>query len=150
MRSYGPCSTSFDLYRRWHGFHSHCSGSASATIQIFVISFAAAIPIVINTITGVQEIDPVLLAAARVNGAKGLFFVRHVIIPGALPYILIGLRLAMQTCWTVLVAAELLGAIFGVGKVLDRAGRCVPRDGGCRNGDGGRARHLEQHSSSRV
>ena len=41
--------------------------------KIFVISFAAAIPIVINTITGVQEIDPVLLAAARVNGAKGLF-----------------------------------------------------------------------------
>ena len=45
----------------------------------------------------------------------------HVIIPGAVPHILIGLRLAMQTCWTVIVAAELLGAIYGIGKVLSTA-----------------------------
>jgi NitT/TauT family transport system permease protein/taurine transport system permease protein len=89
--------------------------------KVFVIALAASIPIIINTITGVREIDPVLIEAARVNGAKGRFFLTNVIFPGALPHIMIGVRLAMQTCWTVLVAAELLGAIFGVGKVLSTA-----------------------------
>lgn len=97
----------------WFGLGDHS--------KIFVIAFAASIPIVINTIAGVQELDPVLLEAADVNDAKGFFRLRHVILPGALPYVLIGLRLAMQSCWTVLVAAELLGAIFGVGKVLSTA-----------------------------
>ena len=86
--------------------------------KLFVIALAASIPLVINTIAGVQQIDRVLLAAARVNGARGWIWLWHVILPGALPHIVIGLRLALQTSWTVIVAAELLGAIWGVGKVL--------------------------------
>ena len=89
--------------------------------KLFVMCFAAVVPIVINTMTGVNQIDPVLLAAGRVHGARGWFWVRHVILPGALGHILIGTRLALQTCWTVIVAAELLGAFWGVGKVLSTA-----------------------------
>ncbi|MEH2511074.1 taurine transport system permease protein [Nitrobacteraceae bacterium AZCC 1564] len=89
--------------------------------KLFVMCFAAVIPIVINTMTGVNQIDPVLLAAGRVHGARGWFWVRNVIFPGALGHILIGTRLALQTCWTVIVAAELLGAFWGVGKVLSTA-----------------------------
>lgn len=87
--------------------------------KLFVISMAASIPLVINTVTGVEQIDRTLLAAARVSGARGWIWLRHVILPGALPHILIGLRLALQTSWTVIVAAELLGAIWGVGRVLN-------------------------------
>lgn len=89
--------------------------------KLFLITYAAFIPVVINTSTGVAQIDRTLLEAARVHGASGRIWLFHVIIPGALPYIFVGLRLAMQTCWTVIVAAELLGAITGIGKVLSSA-----------------------------
>jgi taurine transport system permease protein len=89
--------------------------------KLFLITYAAFIPVAINTSAGVAQIDRVLLEAARVHGARGWPWLRHVIIPGAVPHILIGLRLAMQTCWTVIVAAELLGAIYGIGKVLSTA-----------------------------
>src|SRR6185437_8369935 len=89
--------------------------------KLFLITYAAFIPVVINTSAGVAQIDRVLLEAARVHGARGWPWLRHVIIPGAVPHILIGLRLAMQTSWNVIVAAELLGAIYGIGKVLSNA-----------------------------
>jgi taurine transport system permease protein len=89
--------------------------------KLFLITYAAFIPVAINTSAGVTQIDRVLLEAARVHGARGWPWLKHVIIPGAVPHILIGLRLAMQTCWTVIVAAELLGAIYGIGKVLSSA-----------------------------
>ena len=47
------------------------------------------------------------------------------IIPGALPMIFTGLRLSLQACWTTLVAAELVGAFFGLGRVLDAAYRDI-------------------------
>ena len=87
--------------------------------KLFVMALAASIPLVINTMAGVAQIDRTLLEAARVHGARGWDWLRHVILPGALPHIAIGLRLALQTSWTVIVAAELLGAIWGVGKVLN-------------------------------
>ncbi|MBU1362090.1 MAG: ABC transporter permease, partial [Gammaproteobacteria bacterium] len=89
--------------------------------KLFVMALAASIPLVINTMTGVEQIDRTLLEAARVSGARGFNWLRHVILPGALPHIMIGLRLSLQTSWTVIVAAELLGAIWGVGKVLTAA-----------------------------
>ena len=89
--------------------------------KLFVMALAASVPMVINTMTGVAQIDRTLLEAARVHGARGSIWLRHVILPGALPHIAIGLRLALQTSWTVIVAAELLGAIWGIGKVLNAA-----------------------------
>jgi NitT/TauT family transport system permease protein/taurine transport system permease protein len=89
--------------------------------KLFLITYAAFIPVVINTAVGVAQIDRTLLEAARVHGAHGRIWLFHVILPGAMPHILIGLRLGVQTCWTVIVAAELLGAITGVGKVLSTA-----------------------------
>jgi NitT/TauT family transport system permease protein/taurine transport system permease protein len=47
--------------------------------------------------------------------------VTEVLIPGALPMIFSGLRLSLQACWTTLVAAELIGAIAGLGHVLSQA-----------------------------
>ncbi len=89
--------------------------------KLFVMALAASVPLVINTMTGVAQIDRHLLEAARVHGARGWNWLGHVILPGALPHVMIGLRLALQTSWTVIVAAELLGAIWGVGKVLNAA-----------------------------
>ena len=48
-------------------------------------------------------------------------FVREVMVPAALPMIFTGLRLALQASWTTLVAAELVGALYGLGRVLNVA-----------------------------
>lgn len=55
-------------------------------------------------------------------GIRGWTLVKDVIIPAALPSIFTGLRLSLQACLTALVAAELLGALLGMGKVLYQAG----------------------------
>lgn len=86
--------------------------------KIFVIWFAAFVPALINAYTGVRTVDPTLIAAARVHGASRWQVMREVIIPGALPLVFTGLRLSLQASWTTLVAAELVGAFFGLGRVL--------------------------------
>lgn len=79
-------------------------------------------PAVINTYAGVRNIDPTLIEAARVHGAGNpVRMLREVLIPGSMPMIFTGLRLSLQTAWMTLVAAELIGAFIGLGKVLDTA-----------------------------
>ena len=87
-----------------------------------VIWFAAFVPSVINSYAGVRSIEPYLIEAARSLGVRRAMLVREVLIPGALPLIFTGLRLSLQACWTTLVAAELLGAIVGLGHALYQAG----------------------------
>lgn len=93
--------------------------------KIFVIWFGAFVPALINTYTGVRSVDPGLIAAARVHGARPWHVLVDVVIPGALPLIFTGLRLALQASWTALVAAELVGAFFGLGRVLMTAARDI-------------------------
>ena len=91
--------------------------------KVFVIWLAAFAPAVINTYTGVRNIDVNLLQAARVNGASGHQMLWDVVIPGALPSIFTGLRTSLQACWMVLVAAELVGSFVGLGHILIIASR---------------------------
>ena len=89
--------------------------------KIFLIWVAAFTPSVINTYSGVRNIDGTLLEAARVHGAGTRNLMFEVLVPGALPMIFTGLRLSLQAAWTTLVAAELVGAFTGLGKVLANA-----------------------------
>lgn len=93
--------------------------------KIFTIWLTAFVPSVINTFTGVRQVDSVLIAAARTQGASTAQVIRHVVIPGSLPMIFTGLRLSLQASWTTLVAAELVGAFFGLGRVLNVAGQDI-------------------------
>ena len=90
--------------------------------KVLVIWFAAFVPCVINSYSGVRSIEPHLIEAARTLGVPRLMLVREVLVPGALPMIFTGLRLSLQACWTTLVAGELIGAIAGLGHVLYQAG----------------------------
>jgi NitT/TauT family transport system permease protein/taurine transport system permease protein len=90
--------------------------------KVLVIWFAAFVPAVINSYAGVRSIEPHLVEAARSLGVRRAMLVREVLFPGALPLIFTGLRLSLQACWTTLVAGELIGAIVGLGHVLDQAG----------------------------
>ncbi|HEY8566561.1 MAG TPA: ABC transporter permease [Beijerinckiaceae bacterium] len=89
--------------------------------KIMVIWFAAFVPSVINAFTGVRTIDRPILEAARMLGTPRWRLVREVIGPAAAPMIFTGLRLSLQAAWTTLVAAELVGALVGVGFVLNMA-----------------------------
>jgi taurine transport system permease protein len=93
--------------------------------KIMVIFVAAFVPSVINTYTGVRALEPHLVEAAAMLGAKRWTFIREVLVPGALPYIFTGLRLSLQASWTTLVAAELVGALFGLGQVLNAAAQDI-------------------------
>jgi NitT/TauT family transport system permease protein/taurine transport system permease protein len=90
--------------------------------KVMILWFAAFVPAVINSFTGVRTIERPIIEASQVFGIRGWSLVKDVIVPGALPSIFTGLRLALQGCLTALVAAELLGALLGMGKVLYQAG----------------------------
>jgi taurine transport system permease protein len=87
-----------------------------------ILWFAAFVPSVINSFTGVRNIERPIIEASAMLGVRGWSLVKDVIVPGALPSIFTGLRLSLQGCLTALVAAELLGAVLGMGKVLYQAG----------------------------
>lgn len=89
--------------------------------KIMVIWFAAFVPSVINSFAGVRAIEPPVLEAARMLGTPSWRFVREILVPAASPMIFTGLRLSLQASWTTLVAAELVGALVGLGFVLNMA-----------------------------
>lgn len=93
--------------------------------KILVIFVAAFVPSVINTFTGVRNARHTLVEAARVHGATRRRLMLEVYLPGALPLIFTGLKLSMQAAWTTLVAAELVGAVLGLGRVLSSAYRDI-------------------------
>lgn len=90
--------------------------------KVMILWFAAFVPSVINSYSGVRTIDRPLIEASRMLGVRGWSMIKDVIVPGSLPSIFTGLRLSLQGCVTALVAAELLGAQLGMGKVLYQAG----------------------------
>lgn len=89
--------------------------------KIMVIFFAAFVPSVINTQAGVKTIDRPVIEAARMLGTPRGRFVCEVLVPAASPMIFTGLRLSLQASWTTLVAAELVGALAGLGHLLNLA-----------------------------
>jgi len=93
--------------------------------KIMVIFVAAFVPSVINTYTGVRSMEPHLIEASAMLGARRSVFIREVLVPGALPHIFTGLRLSLQASWTTLVAGELVGALYGLGQVLNAAAQDI-------------------------
>lgn len=82
---------------------------------VFITFLGAFFPILINTIHGVEEIDEVLLRAARSLGTKEIDLITYVVIPGALPHIFTGLSIGMGVAWVSLIAAEMISGQFGIG-----------------------------------
>jgi taurine transport system permease protein len=93
--------------------------------KIMVIFFAAFVPTVINSYSGVRQIEMPIFEAAAMLDIKGWRYWREVLIPGAMPSIFTGLRLSLQASWTTLVAAELVGAVAGLGQILNQAAQDI-------------------------
>jgi NitT/TauT family transport system permease protein len=78
---------------------------------VLLVGFAAAFPITVNTWTGVKAVKEIWIRAAQVMGAGERELFWKVILPGALPYILTGLRIGLGRAWRVLVAVEMLTSV---------------------------------------
>jgi NitT/TauT family transport system permease protein len=83
--------------------------------KIAVVAISAFFLVTINTMVGVRDIDPVYLEAGRNYGANRWQLLQHVIVPGAMPVIFAGLRLALGTALIVIIAIEFVRAKTGVG-----------------------------------
>ena len=89
------------------------------TLPVFIMVYVAFFPILLNTIAGVRQVDRRLVAAARTMGIGRGAMLRHVIVPAALPTVMVGFRLAFAGAWAAIVAAELIGAPSGLGFAIE-------------------------------
>jgi len=88
---------------------------SSELSMVFITFTGALFPVLLNTVHGVEAVDPRLLASARSLGAGRLAILREVVLPGALPSIVTGLAIGMGTSWFCLVTAEMISGQFGIG-----------------------------------
>ena len=93
--------------------------------KVMVIFVAAFVPSVINTFTGIRSLDNAQREAALMLGVSRFSYYTEVLIPTAMPLIFSGLRLSLQASWTTLVAAELVGAVLGLGSILNQAAQDI-------------------------
>lgn len=86
--------------------------------SIFVIFIASVFSILLNTVAGIDAVEPILRRSALSLGANRARLFYHVILPAALPQIFIGLRIGLSFAWMVLVASELIGSTSGLGYLI--------------------------------
>ncbi|MBL8838868.1 MAG: ABC transporter permease [Alphaproteobacteria bacterium] len=89
--------------------------------KLAVIILAAFFPIFLNAGTGIAQCDPKLVEVGRVCGLGRAAIVRRIVLPAALPAILVGLRLGFGYSWRALVGAELIAASSGLGYMIVNA-----------------------------
>ncbi len=97
----------------WFGFGD--------TPIIFLVWLSAMLPIILNTMAGVNTVDPSLKRAAIVFGAGRSALYRKVILPATVPFVLTGLRLAVVTAWIILLVSEIHGGSSGFGALMSVA-----------------------------
>jgi sulfonate transport system permease protein len=98
------------------------------TAKLFIVAVAVVFPVYLNTFHGVRSVDPQLIEMARMYRVSGLALYREIILPGALPSILVGLRFALGLSWLVLIVAETIGATQGLGYVAMNAREFMQMD----------------------
>ena len=98
------------------------------TAKLFIVAVTVMFPVYLNTFHGVRSVDPQLIEMARTYHVSGFAMYREVILPGALPSILVGLRFALGMSWLVLIVAETIGAEQGLGYVAMNAREFMQMD----------------------
>lgn len=92
---------------------------------IFVTAVGAIFAVTINTYTGVKNIDPHYIEAARNMGAKGDQLITNVLIPAAFPYMLSGFKQGWAFAWRGVIGAEILFSFLGLGFLLNVARQTI-------------------------
>jgi sulfonate transport system permease protein len=89
--------------------------------KVALVAVAAIFPIYLTLYSGIRGVDPKLVELAKVIGLSRGALIRHVVLPGALPTALVGLRYSLGISWLVLVAAEQVNATSGIGYLMNDA-----------------------------
>jgi NitT/TauT family transport system permease protein len=89
------------------------------TVTVIIVFYAAFFPMLLNTWTGVRSVNPIWLRAAGAMGAGERTLFWKVIVPGASPFIIAGLRQSFLRSWIAVIGAEMLAAsAWGLGWVI--------------------------------
>ena len=96
--------------------------------KIFLVALGTLFPIYINTWHGIRNIDRGLVEMARSYGLSGFSLFIHVILPGALPSIMVGVRFALGLMWLTLIVAETISANSGIGYLAMNAREFLQTD----------------------
>lgn len=86
--------------------------------KIAIIFLGAFFPVLVNTIDGIRQTDHRYVELARILEVGRIRFIAQVVLPGALPAIMTGLRVGLMVAWMCVVAAELIAASSGVGFLI--------------------------------
>lgn len=89
--------------------------------KILLIAKGAFFPLYINAFLGVRSVDRKLFDVTRVLGMGRLSQIRRLVLPAALPHILLGVRLSLGVAWLGLVVAELMASTSGIGYLMSDA-----------------------------
>ncbi|MDU6411574.1 MAG: aliphatic sulfonate ABC transporter permease SsuC [Yersiniaceae bacterium] len=96
--------------------------------KIFLVALGTLFPIYLNTYHGIRNIDRGLLEMARSYGLSGLPLFVQVVLPGALPSIMVGVRFALGFMWLTLIVAETISANAGIGYLAMNAREFLQTD----------------------
>lgn len=86
--------------------------------KVIIIFWASLWTVLLNTISGVRDVDPVLIRSAKSMGAAKSYIFLHIILPATTPQIFTGIRLGGSYCVMAVVAAEMIGATSGLGYLV--------------------------------
>ncbi len=89
--------------------------------KVALVAVAAVFPIYLTLYAGIRGVDPKLVELAKIIGLSRGALIRHVILPGALPTALVGVRYSLGISWLILVAAEQVNATSGIGYLMNDA-----------------------------
>jgi len=92
---------------------------ATESAVVYLAFLASFFATALNTMLGVESIDESYIRAADCLGANQWQQFRHVILPGALPFIFTGLQISIGVSWFSLVAAEMVSGQYGLGYVIN-------------------------------
>jgi sulfonate transport system permease protein len=96
--------------------------------KVFLVALGVFFPIYLNTFHGVRTVDRGLIEMGRLYGMSYPQLLRNVVLPGALPSILVGLRFALGTMWLTLIVAETIAAKGGIGYLAMNAREFMQTD----------------------
>jgi len=96
--------------------------------KVLLIAIGAAIPLYLNTFSGIRNVDGKLAEVGRVLHLRRGELIRQIVLPGALPQVLVGLRQSLSFSWLALVVAEQINANAGLGFMITQATQFLRND----------------------
>ena len=96
--------------------------------KLFLVALGVMFPIYLNTFHGIRSVDPGLIEMGKVYGLRGSSLFWRIILPGAMPSILVGVRYALGIMWVTLIVAETIASDSGIGYMAMNAREFMQTD----------------------